>query len=89
MCNPSRLPRYHPSSSCSGNPASASTSASIAASNFFDDIAASQMRRWRVFPKPASTEVRADRAQALPLGNTIAELFCSFLGVFTWATDHL
>src|SRR4051812_25256996 len=36
MRNPSRLPRCHPSSSCCGNSASASTSASIAASNFFD-----------------------------------------------------
>ena len=34
----------HPSSSCSGNPAKASTSASIAASSFFD-IASFQMSR--------------------------------------------
>jgi hypothetical protein len=42
MRNPSRLPRCHPSSSCSGNSAIASTSASIAASSFFD-IASSHL----------------------------------------------
>src|SRR4051812_16853370 len=45
MRSPSRLPRCHPSSSCSGNSASASTSASIAASSFFDDIASFQKSR--------------------------------------------
>jgi hypothetical protein len=37
------LPRCQPSSSCSGNSASASTSASIAASNFFEYIASSRL----------------------------------------------